>query len=460
MTITPQRPSLVPQDLGARSGDGHESVLDGLVDAEAGVIAARVFSDPAVFNLEIERIFTSGWMLVGHESEIPNSGDYMLRYLGADWVLVTRDGHKKINILLNSCSHRRMAVCRSDQGNAKVFKCPYHGYTYGSSGDLLSVPTPQQAYGDTLDKSTMGLTKARCETYGGLIFGCWDDSAPSLEESLGDVRWYLDLMFRRTPGGTEVLGPPQRLRIKANWKVGVENFGGDGYHFNQAHQSTREIGCVPAFPQFPWYGALVHTDEAHSLGINQVPPEIPFPPYGTIAPDLVEFVEQTLTEEQFGLLKTTANIHGSLFPNTSYLYSMMVVDPDMPPAPFLLIRTWVPISADETEVITWNLVDREASDQLKQASCQTYIRSFGSSGIFEQDDFEMFSLITKMSSTPIGRRQTMDYSMGLHREPLKDWPGPGTVFRDDMTEASHRMFYRRWLEHLRYGGPADAEVPR
>lgn len=457
MTITPQRPSIAPRQLLSQSAVGREKLVDNLVDVEGGVISARVFSDPSLFDLEVDRIFTTGWMLVGHESEIPNSGDYMLRYLGADWVLVTRDARNAINIMHNSCSHRRMAVCRSDQGNAKIFKCPYHGYTYGSSGDLLSVPTPQQAYGDKLDKSALGLTKARCETYGGLIFGCWDASAPSLDESLGDVRWYLDLMFRRTPGGTEVLGPPQRLRVKANWKIGVENFGGDGYHFNQSHQSTRDIGCVPAFPQFPWYGALVHTKEAHSLGINQVPPDVPFPPFSTIAPELLEIVKKTLNDGQLEVLANTANIHGSVFPNTSYLYSMMVADPDKPPAPFLLIRTWVPISPDETEVITWNIVDREASDEFKQSSSQTYIRSFGTSGIFEQDDFEMFSLITKMASSPIGRRQTMDYSMGLHREPLTDWPGPGTAFQDDMTEASHRMFYKRWVEQLRSGGHTVAD---
>jgi phenylpropionate dioxygenase-like ring-hydroxylating dioxygenase large terminal subunit len=265
------------------------------------------------------------------------------------------------------------------------------------------------------------------------------------------MRWYLDLMFQRTPGGVEVLGPPQRIRIKANWKIGVENFGGDGYHFNQAHQSELQVGAVPSFPEFPWYGVSVYTKESHMLGINQVPPEIPFPPYNGIPPELVELVEQTLTKEQLNVFKNTANIHGSVFPSMSFLYSAMLTDRDMAPAPFVLARTWVPLAAGETEVITWNFTDVEAPEWLREASRKTYLRSFGTSGTFEQDDFEIFPLINERVSTPIGRKQVMNYGMGLNKTPIADWPGPGTVFQDDCTEANQREFYRRWATQLQNG---------
>jgi phenylpropionate dioxygenase-like ring-hydroxylating dioxygenase large terminal subunit len=449
MTLTPTREPFSQESGTARLQDGTR--LRDLVDVGSGDVSARIFSDPELFRLETDRLFTTSWVLLAHQSELAHQGDYVLRNLGADQVLVTRDRAGQLHVLLNSCSHRRMAVCRSDQGNAHTFKCPYHGFTYGSTGELLSVPAPKQAYGDRLDKSKLSLVSARCESYGGMIFGCFDPSTPPLEEALGDFKWYLDLMFRRTPGGTEAVGPPQRIRVKANWKLGVENFGGDGYHFNQAHQSERDIGAVPDIPGFPSFGASVHTDQAHMLGINQVPPEIPFPPYNNLPANVVALIEDTLTSDQLRVLKTTANIHGSTYPNTSFLYSAMMTERGVAPAPFLLVRSWVPVSVDETEVITWNLVDSESPEWFKDLSRKTYLRSFGSSGTFEQDDFEIFPLINKLTSSPMGRRQLLNYEMGIHKEPLNDWPGPGIVFGDDFCEANQRSFYRRWIEHLETG---------
>jgi phenylpropionate dioxygenase-like ring-hydroxylating dioxygenase large terminal subunit len=449
MTLSPPRPSLSNDAEPIRLGDG--TLLRDLIDVKSGDLSARVFSDPELFRLEADRLFTTSWVVLAHESELPRNGDYVLRSLGADQVIVSRDQHGKLHVLLNSCSHRRMAVCRVDQGNAKSFKCPYHGFTYSNSGQLLSVPSPQQAYGNTLDKSKLSLVSARCASYGGMIFGCFDDTAPPLDEALGDFKWYLDLMFRRTPGGTEAIGPPQRIRVKANWKLGVENFVGDGYHFNQAHQSERDIGAVPSIPGFPSYGATVHTEQAHGLGINQVPPEIPFPPYNNLPDEVIALIEATLSAGQTEVLKITANMHGSAYPNTSFLYSAMMTERGVAPAPFLLVRSWVPISVDETEVITWNLVDSESPEWFKDISRKTYLRSFGSSGVFEQDDFEIFPMINKLTATPMGRRQKLNYQMGLHKDPLTDWPGPGIVYGDDFCEANQRAFYRRWVEHLETG---------
>jgi hypothetical protein len=102
-------------------------------------------------------------------------------------------------------------------------------------------------------------------------------------------------------------------------------------------------------------------------------------------------------------------------------------------------------------VITWNLVDSESPEWFKDVSRKTYLRSFGSSGVFEQDDFEIFPMINKLTATPMGRRQKLNYQMGLHKEPLTDWPGPGIVYGDDFCEANQRAFYRRWVEHLETG---------
>src|ERR1700674_667097 len=74
-------------------------------DLESGLVTARIFSDDAVFTAEMERIFTRNWVFVGHVSEIPKKGDYVLRRIGLDQVLVTRDEEGEINVISNICRH-------------------------------------------------------------------------------------------------------------------------------------------------------------------------------------------------------------------------------------------------------------------------------------------------------------------------------------------------------------------
>src|SRR5271167_1209450 len=98
-----------------------------LVDLERYEVLARVLTDPDVYEREREGLWRKCWLMVGHDSEIPNRGDYMSRYMGDDRVIVTRDGNGQIRVLLNSCTHRGMAVCRTDMGHAAALICPYHG---------------------------------------------------------------------------------------------------------------------------------------------------------------------------------------------------------------------------------------------------------------------------------------------------------------------------------------------
>lgn len=86
-----------------------------------GYLPIDVFNDEAVFRAEMERIYTRNRIFIAHETEIPNSGDYVLRRLDADKVIVTRDSENKINVLLNHCRHRGTEVCHNDRGNATRF---------------------------------------------------------------------------------------------------------------------------------------------------------------------------------------------------------------------------------------------------------------------------------------------------------------------------------------------------
>src|SRR5262245_53969203 len=115
---------------------------------------ASLYTDPRIFAEEMEKIFSRGWVFVGHDSEIPQPGDFVTRFLGQQPVIMVRGKDGQVSVLLNRCAHRGTTVCPAERGNTRVFVCPYHGWTYDLNGTLTGVPYPG-AYGQAFVKKTM-----------------------------------------------------------------------------------------------------------------------------------------------------------------------------------------------------------------------------------------------------------------------------------------------------------------
>src|SRR5438093_8412352 len=215
-----------PQEAGMTAMDVHS-----LIDVERGLLDRRIFSEPAIYEQELERIFARCWLYLGHESQLAQPGDFLTTYMGEDPVLVVRGQDGRLRAFLNTCRHRGNRVCRLDQGNARHFTCSYHGWTYTSEGQLTGVPSYSEFWFEELDKGQWGLVPVpQVASYKGLVFGSLDPQAPPLTEYLGDMGWCLDVLLDRLEGGTEVLGGAHRWIIPANWKTAAENVGGDAYH--------------------------------------------------------------------------------------------------------------------------------------------------------------------------------------------------------------------------------------
>ena len=212
-----------------------------------GLIDRHIFSDTAVYEQELERIFARCWLFLCHETQIPEPGDFFSTYMGEDPVLVTRGSDGKLNAFLNVCRHRGNRVCRADSGNASAFVCAYHGWTYGNDGKLIAVPSLKEAYYDELDISKWGLVPvAQIDSYKGLVFATFDPSAQPLREYLGEMAWYLDTFFDRREGGSEVPPGVYKWVIPCNWKLAAENFCGDGHHVGWTHLSAIQMGFSQA----------------------------------------------------------------------------------------------------------------------------------------------------------------------------------------------------------------------
>ena len=207
-----------------------EEDIKNLISDESGVLDARIYNDEELYQIELERVFSRSWILMGHDSHIPNPGDFLNTYIGEDPVLVVRQKDNSIRVFLNQCRHRGMKLSRDDSGNAKAFVCTYHGWAHDIGGNLVDVPFEKQGHCDRLDKSEWAPLQARVDTYRGLIFANWDQEAPTLDDYLSDAKPYIDVMFNRTAAGTVAIGGIQKWIVPCNWKFAAEQFCSDMYH--------------------------------------------------------------------------------------------------------------------------------------------------------------------------------------------------------------------------------------
>ena len=105
-----------------------------------GRVHRRVYADPEIFALELERIFARAWIYVGHESQAREPGDYLRTRIGRRPMVMVRHEDGSIRVIHNQCAHRGAMVVAKDSGNARQFECCYHGWTYATDGRLIHVP--------------------------------------------------------------------------------------------------------------------------------------------------------------------------------------------------------------------------------------------------------------------------------------------------------------------------------
>jgi phenylpropionate dioxygenase-like ring-hydroxylating dioxygenase large terminal subunit len=441
------------------SNELRQTLQKGLHDVKSDwTVPASIINDPEVHDVERERVFGHAWVFLAHESEIPERGDYVVRYISEDQFIVCRDEDGEIRGHLNACRHRGMQVCRAEMGNASHFRCPYHGWTYSNTGSLVGVPAGKDAYGNQLKKSDWNLRPMpNLATYKGLIFGSLDPNADSLEDYLGDMKFYLDIVLDRSDAGLQVVGAPQRWVVDANWKLGADNFVGDAYHTMMTHRSMVELGLAPPDPQFALSGEHVHTEHGHGLGIIGPPPGMPLPEFMGMPENIVEELGRRLTPEQVEIFRPNAFIHGTVFPNLSIGNFLMAKDHLSPPTPFLTLRLWHPLGPDKMEVMSFFLVEKEAPDWFKDESYKAYLRTFGISGAFEQDDAENWRSITRVLGGQFAKTGELNYQMGRGvLEPDPNWPGPGEAYPLDYAEANQRNFLEYWMQLMLADTPLHA----
>jgi phenylpropionate dioxygenase-like ring-hydroxylating dioxygenase large terminal subunit len=430
---------------------GTRSELAEMVNLEKGTISREVFVNDDIYRREQEQVFARSWLFVGHESQIPNPGDFFQSRMGEESVILVRDRKSKIHVFLNTCRHRGMKVCRYDLGNALLFTCPFHGWSYDLEGKLVGVPAYKDVYEPWLDRSEWGLPEVpKLANFHGSIWASWDPNAAPFDDFLGDYRHYLGPLFDSydgEEGGAEVLGGVHTWRLPCNWKFPGTSFGGDAAHGAITHRSTVIAGYGPAQKEGDRHEARQNNSRryevtvprlGHACHVQALPGDAPYvPTWGDelkIVDDYYREAHERRLKRGVPTLRATAGSAG-VFPNVSYSGGVRAT-----------IVVWHPHGTQMTEAWRFYLVDRKAPQEVKDAVRLYHMRYGGPVGMTEQDDMENWNYASNASKGVIARRYPYNYQMSLEPRVL-DAPIPGEA-TDVLSERAQRSRFGRWLEFM------------
>jgi phenylpropionate dioxygenase-like ring-hydroxylating dioxygenase large terminal subunit len=436
-----------------------ETLHDIKQDLDRGLVPARIFNDREIHEAEMDRIFTRAWVFIGHETEIPNAGDYCVRYIGEDAFIFVRDERGEVRVLFDSCRHRGTQLCRAEKGNTSHFRCPYHGWTFKNTGEFVGAPAFKEAYG-TFDRSAWGLySAAQVDSVHGLVFATLDPAAPSLDEYLGGVKWYLELMLGIGREGMKVRGEPQRWVMDGNWKTASENFVGDDYHTLFLHKSMWDLGIVDIPPRDLMDGYHIRAGNGHNLSFSMSTdadhnPDEEF--FGWPKEITDTFNAEGITQEQFDIARRARICVGTVFPNFSFLMMPLTPAPKtLAPTGFMTVRMWQPKGPNQIDIWSWYLVWEGTSEEWAELSYRAGLGTFSSSGLFEQDDSVPWQSVARTGGTAFARKMNMTYNMqrglpgtGTKSEEVENWPGPGKATWPRFDESLQRSLYQRWYSFM------------
>ena len=202
--------------------------------AGAVTLAQRYFVSPEVFAEEQAAIFSRQWVCVGHQSQIANVGDYFVREVAGESLIVVRDQKGIIRAFYNVCRHRGTRLCETATGHASAIQCPYHAWTYSLDGRLIGAPHMDDVPG--FEKSDYSLGAVHLALWEGFIFVNLADESVPLEEAFAPLaskfsHWNLpQLRSARTI----------EYDVRANWKLLFENYS-ECYHCPGVHPMLSKV---------------------------------------------------------------------------------------------------------------------------------------------------------------------------------------------------------------------------
>jgi p-cumate 2,3-dioxygenase alpha subunit len=400
----------------------------------------RAFTDAQVFESERALVFNRTWLYLGHESELRQPGSFLTRQVADYSLLFNKDKDGVVHAFHNLCMHRGTMLSTEKCGTAKVFTCPYHGWTYGTNGSLLSqgARTGYDA-GFNADGFYNLRPVPRLEQYRGFYFINMNPKAVGLQKYLAGATEWIDLIVDQTDEGLEVTPGEQEFRVNCNWKVITENqidsYHGPSLHSSYFQYALKRSGETPEQLSANYSGGSFAFGNGHAgfeVGIRTGKPIADWiPAFGPESKPIIERKKAELLEKwgvERGTRMSARTRNLLIFPNT-ILNDVMS----------LSVRTAWPETPNSSRANIWSLAPMGEHPLIRKIRLQNHLTFVGPGGFAHPDDYEIFDRISmgdRMSPSIMH-----DYSKGMKAGCTDDVL---VATGDQADEGQQRAWWTQW----------------
>ena len=237
----------------------------GVLPEIAKSLPQKYFVSREIFGHEQKSIFAKNWVLVGHQSQIPNAGDYIIQTVIGESLIIIRDKSGNIRCFFNVCRHRGTRLIENDAGNCAAVQCPYHAWTYGLDGRLIGAPHMDEV--PEFDKNDYPLNSVNLAIWEGFIFVNLEKNPRPLQE------WFAPLTGKFSHWNMPLLRPAKRIQydVRANWKLMFENYS-ECYHCPGVHPQLQKVSPYDSaendLHQGPFLGGFMKINPGKSLTVS------------------------------------------------------------------------------------------------------------------------------------------------------------------------------------------------
>lgn len=206
---------------------------------EAAALPGAWYTEPALYELETERIFRHDWVYVARAEELQDPGDWFAADVGGEPIMLVRGADHEIRALSRVCPHRYMDLlgqADSDHGSCGGFVCPYHSWAFDLEGGLSGAPLMNRSTLFERENQSYSLRSFRTEVWHGFVFVNLDSAAEPLAPRLAEAE---ELVSPYRLEEWRHVGRVAWPESEANWKLVMDN-GRECYHHQGAHRESIE----------------------------------------------------------------------------------------------------------------------------------------------------------------------------------------------------------------------------
>ena len=424
-----------------------ESEIDALVEDTRA--HRNVYIDPQVFDLEMDRIWGKSWIFIGHESQVPEPGNYTSQQFANIPIVMVRDKDQSIHVLHNRCGHKGAKLVDKPCGKTSRFSCAYHAWTFKLDGKLVGIPHVKGYDCTGFDKSDpqYSMQAFRVGTYRGFVFATLDQDTVDLKTWLGGSASTIDNLCDRAPQGeVEIAGGILKFEHDCNWKIFNENLN-DTMHPMVVHKSVVDsaLDYIKTLPEdsphrieaeiIPPFGASYQTFEntqisGYKYGHHLDGGEVSIHSDYSVDPEYKALMLEAYGEQETDRILSN-NSHNTLYyPSVTFKCAVQN------------IRIVRPISVNKTVIETWSFRLKGAPESMLQRTL-LYSRLINSNGsMVGSDDLAVYKRIQQ------GLESAASEWVEFHRDFGSDKIKGDRVFNVGTSDIDMRTQFRAWKLYM------------